>query len=295
MTADSAARSEQPEFANGNNDIPSGSTAFFEVDHGRFVPDPSIASGPWNRDQLHGRLMVGLVARMIEQELLPLGFRCIRLTVDLFRVASMDPVELAFEPLREGRRLQVVEVVLSAGSVEVAHATAALLQVTAPPAGTVWSRPPWSVPGPHELVSQPPQSVAGQTYEMRPITSIPALSEGTKVWTRERHALIAGEQVSPFVRVALAADLCSPLSAWGDHGLHYVNCDVTIHLHRPPQREWVGIEVAEHLSDAGLAIGACRIYDETGPLGWVSVSGMAVKGAGLFEAGALRYTDGTTR
>jgi hypothetical protein len=285
VTADSATPVDESDPSiSAPEAAPESKGAFFDVDGDLLIPDPVLASGPWRNDQLHGRLVVGLFARALERAPTLRGYRCVRLTADLFRVAPLRPVSLSFSPLREGRRLHVVDIVMSAGGIALARATAALQRSTFAPPGSIWGPPSWSVPSPDDLQPQVPQSDAGRTYELRLITPIPAVGEGTKVWTRETYPLVTSERVSPFVRVALAADLSSPLSAWSDAGLRYVNSDVTIHLHRPPHREWVGLEVTNHLSGDGSAIGSCRIYDELGPLGWTSVCALAVEGAALPNA-----------
>ena len=95
------------------------------------------------------------------------------------------------------------------------------------------------------------------------------------MWIRETHAVVAGETLEPFTRVAGCADIASPLSHSSDQGLHYVNADITLYLQRLPLGEWVGWEVREHQSDAGVAIGECRIYDEQGPIGTSSTCAVA--------------------
>jgi acyl-CoA thioesterase len=89
---------------------------------------------------------------------------------------------------------------------------------------------------------------------------------------RETHALVAGEALTPFVRVAGSADFVSPLANSGDSGLHYVNADITLYLHRLPEGEWVGYEVSSHQSDAGIAVGDCTLYDERGAIGKSAVA-----------------------
>ena len=50
-------------------------------------------------------------------------------------------------------------------------------------------------------------------------------------------------------------------------GLHYVNADISLYLHRLPASEWIGWEVCDHGSAAGVGRGECRVYDEMGPIG----------------------------
>jgi hypothetical protein len=87
--------------------------------------------------------------------------------------------------------------------------------------------------------------------------------------------LVEGEPLTPFVRAALAADFASPFANAGDHGLRYINSDVTLYLHRTPVGEWIGLEVVNHQATDGVAIGECRVFDEVGAIGTASVAALA--------------------
>jgi len=87
--------------------------------------------------------------------------------------------------------------------------------------------------------------------------------------------LVEGAPLTPFVRVALAADFASPFANAGDHGLGYINSDVTLYLHRLPVKEWIGFEVVNHHATDGIAIGECWLYDEKGPIGTSTVAALA--------------------
>ena len=69
----------------------------------------------------------------------------------------------------------------------------------------------------------------------------------------------------------MAADLPNPLANSGVEGLQFINADLTLLLARPPVSEWIGLEVTDHLSHDGIAIGSCKLYDTTGAIGWSSV------------------------
>jgi hypothetical protein len=96
-----------------------------------------------------------------------------------------------------------------------------------------------------------------------------------RVWLTERRTLVEGEPLSPFTRAAMAADLASAFSNTGDRGLRYINSDVTLYLSRLPRRDWIGFDVVDHQAADGVAIGACRVYDQEGPIGTANVCALA--------------------
>jgi acyl-CoA thioesterase len=85
---------------------------------------------------------------------------------------------------------------------------------------------------------------------------------------------VEGEPLTPFVRVALAADFASPFANSGDQGLKWINSDITLYLARLPATDWVGFEVKNHQAHKGVAVAECWLYDEEGPIGFSSVAAL---------------------
>jgi hypothetical protein len=86
------------------------------------------------------------------------------------------------------------------------------------------------------------------------------------VWMRPRVALVAGEPVSPLQRVMLAADGGNGVSAPLDWATHiFINTDLTVHLLRPPEGEWVCLDSVTHVDGIGMTDTA--LWDERGRIG----------------------------
>lgn len=240
------------------------------------MPGPH-ARGPWGEASLHGRIVAGLFAREFERAYGDPDFHPARLTVDLFRLPSMAPLSARVEAVREGRRIRVLGGVMESEGREIARASAVMLRRGESHAGTIWSPEPWDAPAPHEIEPPPPRGEGFQApWDMRSIGAPVFGTSGRKrAWLRDTRELVAGEALSPFARVALAADIASPMSHSGDQGLAYVNADISLYLHRLPEGEWLGWDVTHHHSAEGIAVGGCSIYDESGPIGTSSVCAVA--------------------
>lgn len=252
--------------------------AFFHPDGHLLVPEPEARS-PWSDQMLHGRLLAALAARAVEHEQLPDEFTPVRLTVDLFRAAPMEPVTVTTSPVRIGHRVRVAEVRIDCQGREVARASVVMLRAGIGPGGRVWSPEPWDVPEPESIPPTPaPEGADGRRFPM----DIRHVGEGgfgtigpKHVWVREVRELVAGEAPSPFVRVCGAADLANPFANSGELGLGFINADLTVYLARPPAGEWVGLDVTAHISEGSVAIGACDLYDQRGRIGTASVASVA--------------------
>jgi hypothetical protein len=88
-----------------------------------------------------------------------------------------------------------------------------------------------------------------------------------QAWIRDRRQLVRGVELTPFVRAALAADLASPLANFGTEGLDYINADLTLHLGRLPEGEWIGTETAHRVAGNGVSMAVCTLHDHRGPIG----------------------------
>ncbi len=250
--------------------------AFFERDGDMFAPS-DFCRGPWNHDSLHGRAVSGLLAYGVEGHAPGPEWQISRLTVDMFRLAPHRPTRLRTRVLREGNRIRSVEASLEIEGVEMARASGLLL-LRADVPSTAWS-------GSEEAVAPPSDGApmeAGEGpfgdhrdgWDVRQVRSSPE-ADPSIAWLRMAYPFIEGEATSPFVRAAAAADFANPHSNRSEPRRAFINADVTLHLFRYPDDEWVGFQVAAHDSRGGIAIGSCVLRDLGGPIGRSTVATIA--------------------
>ncbi|MCP5029762.1 MAG: thioesterase family protein [Actinomycetia bacterium] len=253
-------------------------TSYFRSSGAGFMPGPD-AVGPWAPDMLHGRFLGGLAARSIELEFVEPGWRVARLTVDMFRPAGLQFTELTLRVVRQGRRIRVVDALLTVGDHEVASVRAIILVEGPPPPGTIWQAERWESPAPESLPRPEPRP--GDDPDTDPVWDF-RIHEGgfrsndrTRVWTNDSGHLLDDEPLSPLVRAALSADLASPLANGSEAGIGYINGDYTLAMARYPQGSWVGLETTTHLAADGIAVGAMTLYDTDGPFGTSTTTALA--------------------
>jgi Thioesterase-like superfamily len=268
-------------------DLPRGSGAgegFFHADGDDLIPT-ELADSPWGA-VLHGRLIGGLTARAAERaRAQDPNLICARLTIDMFRSAPLAPMRASVRPIRAGRRIAVLEVTVEQDKGPIGQGKVVLLRRSEQPWGTFRPAPDWAAPAPDQL--GPPPSLANgrglgraeghrwnppwQAWPVRGPSS--PLSDG--VWIRDVYPLIAGEELTPLVRLAMAADLASPHTNSSDRGLHFINADYTVYLGRVPQGEYVGIQPHGHISDRGVGVGQAVAHDVAGPVGFIATAAVA--------------------
>jgi hypothetical protein len=254
---------------------------FFRRDGALYQPTP-MSRGPWSATSLHGRVVAGLLAHRMEQEHGEPDLMPARFTIDMYRLPDLSAAEVTVTPIREGRRIKVIDAEYSVGGVSMARATCQFLRQTENPAGNVWSPPNWDAPKPDEIPApQDSRGAMGGMWATRRIAGdFGEFGPNKRLWMSEVRDCVEGEPMSPFVRAALAADFASPFANSGDQGLAWINSDITLYLHRLPTTPWIGFEVKNHGETRGVAIGECWLYDERGPIGTSTVAALAQKRMG---------------
>jgi hypothetical protein len=87
-------------------------------------------------------------------------------------------------------------------------------------------------------------------------------------WIRLREPVIAGETPSGVQRLVAAADFGNGVSAvlpfdrW-----MFINPDITVHVERPPDGEWIGLDAVTRITDHGSGATSTTLYDERGRVG----------------------------
>jgi hypothetical protein len=232
------------------------------------------ARGPWAGHEVHGGAPAALIARALERVETRVPMRCVRLAFEFERGVPMEPVTVAARVTRPGRRLALAEAVVRHGDAEVMRARATLLrvgEVGGLPAPGVESLPP----GPEHAE---PVRWRGHRHseafyvtgaEVRAVGGASPRAPGPGMrWLRLRRPLVHGEQPTPLQRVAALADFGNGVSRTLDiRGHVFVNTDLTVHLHREPVGEWIGLDARTDLDEAGIGQATSVLHDERGRVG----------------------------
>ena len=251
--------------------MPLISDAIFNYEGGRYLPTERARS-PWSDMMVHGGPVAGLLAHAIERFTPGGEMRVVRLTVDLFRPVPMAALTVTARSARNGRRIHAIDAVLLADGVEVARAGGLLLRPTESPSlvtGPAPDLPPSpETIEPRPLVRQgavPRRTGFHTTVEFRRVTAQPGAP--VTAWLHLPVPLIEGEELTPLVRLVACADFVNPLAGGSrPGGVGYINTDSTIHLHRLPAGEWIGMQVTR-MVEAGIGVATAILFDQGGPIG----------------------------
>ncbi|OBI81125.1 thioesterase family protein [Mycobacterium sp. E740] len=247
--------------------------AFFTPDGDAFVPAP-IARGPWGQT-ISGNYVGGLLGHVLERDAGNPEFQPARLTVDLFRPAALSAVRVETAAVRQGRRLKLVDALMTQDNTVVARATALFLRRGDQPRDEIWTSPvtmPPLPPTPDPI----PRGLSTLVWTYGKEGHEPSPGEGLSgwqhsgpkyIWVRDFRPLVEGEELTPFTRAAMAGDMVSSLTHFGPSGLQWINADYTVTLARLPRGPYLGLAALTHYSHDGVATGTATLVDEHGPIG----------------------------
>ncbi len=259
-------------------------TPVFQRQGDLWVPT-ALALSPWSAELIHGGPTGALVAHAVETLKPDPTFLISRLTIDMFRPVPARPLRAAARLVRQGRRIAAAEVSVFDGDVEVTRASALMLrtqEVDIPTASTFGRR---DLPAPEAV---PERSIfsRGRTreqvppgfhlhIEVRQFRDEPAIGGGRSVgaWLRFPYPLFEGEEVTPYLHAASLADFANGLGGINaGEGSGFINCDVTLTIHRQPEGEWVCMEVESGAGPSGVGSNHAVLSDTRGVFGKVTQS-----------------------
>ena len=239
---------------------------------GPIVRPTRYAAGPWDPRLQHGGAPSALAAWAAEKVGTPVPMRLARLTVELLRPVPVAELTIETDVLRQGRKIQLVQVRLFAGGVEVTRATALKVRaVDMPLPGDVGMpmRPaplPESVPASDMGISAAENFASN--FELRRIAGGFADLGPGRVWFRQHRPLVEGMATSPAMRATAVADFSNgisavlPFSDWT-----FLNGDLTVSLAREPEGDWIFSDAETWAGPDGIGTAVARLADRRGPFG----------------------------
>jgi acyl-Coa thioesterase superfamily protein/acyl-CoA thioesterase superfamily protein len=241
--------------------------AFYSLEGDQVVPS-ELTRGPWDPDSQHAGPPSALLARALELCEPRHGARLGRVTVEILAPVPIEPLTVNARVARPGRSVEMLEASLEGPQGELMRARGwRLVQADI---GADW-----------EQEEAPPGREDAEALEFFPTgekvgwhTAMEIVFARGRflypgpatVWMRPRVELVQGEAITPLQRVMLAADGGNGVSAPLDwSSFVFINTDLTVHLLRPPEGEWVCLDSVTHVD--GLGMTDTALWDERGRIG----------------------------
>ena len=234
----------------------------------------ALTIGPWDPALQHAGPPAALLLREAERAGAIEGGQTVRLAYDIFAPVPVGPVRLRSSVVRPGRRIELVEAVLTAEDERpLMRLSAWRMRSRADGAA-----PP--VPAPHPAAARPADSRAEDAAFFRTEVAYHRALEWrfptgsfnspgpASAWTTPRCTLIQGEPMTPLQHLLVMTDAASGISAELDWTTAtFANVDLLVSLSRAPRGEWVGMDAVTTLGGSGAALCTAVLFDEDGAIG----------------------------
>jgi acyl-coenzyme A thioesterase PaaI-like protein len=252
---------------------------FTVTSDGRFEPTEH-ARGPWDPGALHGGAPAALIARAFEQLQPGVELPLARLGFEFLKPIPLAPLTLSTRIVRNGRRVQELAAELTtaggggAGGELICRASALRIQPVPQGLPSKGQTQAEKMPGPEHgktvefaLNKAAGTSLATTGMEMSWLTD-PWHQGPGRVWMRLRQPILPDEPATALVRLVATADFGNGVSAELPFDQYlFINADLTIHLWRAPQGEWIGLDARTLLHDGGTGMAESVLHDQGGPVG----------------------------
>jgi hypothetical protein len=244
--------------------------AFFRrIDETRFEAT-ELTRGPWSPDHQHGGPPCALLGAMIDAQLDETQVIA-RMIVRLPRPVPIETLEVRLGPLEGGRNVKTIDAQLLSASGKVVCTAEAMVLARADEPMPANDPAPVEAPAP-DAVEEAGFPFFGPApgYDKAMEVRFARGTWGTGdvlAWMRMRVPLVAGEPVTPLVRVLTAADSGSGVSQRLTGAHSFVNPDIVLSFFRLPVGEWIGLEARTDTQTSGLGLADTRLVDARGGFG----------------------------
>jgi hypothetical protein len=240
----------------------------------------ALTIGPWDAGLQHAGPPAALLAREAVRAGGVDGGQTVRLAYDIFAPVPVGPVRVRTTVVRPGRRIELVEAVLTGADDRPLMRLSAWRLRVREDDGTGGG-----TPQPHPAPAGPedsrPEDAAffseeiayHRALEWRFATGSFNAPGPAAAWTRPRCSLVEGEPMTPLEHLLVMTDAASGISAALDwNTVTFANVDLGLALHRPPRGEWLGMDASTVLGGTGAAQCFAVLFDGDGAIGRSSQS-----------------------
>lgn len=227
----------------------------------------NLAKGPFAGQ--HGGAVAGVLAGAMERRALAIDAGLAsQMTCYLMSPAAIEPVEIDVLDVRRDERTSLLRAVMMQGERQIAEATAIFIQPQ-----TISAVPQFPTGA---------QKQATEHFDIGDLSDTPWYRDAVEIerdvqgWFWLRHKIPIVKPMGPLSFVTSLVDWASSLTRPEWFGTNDVvsfpNADLTVHLAREPQGEWLGIDGRSNWLPHGAGLTFANLYDEKGFIGRSSQS-----------------------
>ncbi len=228
------------------------------------------AQGAWNPQEQHMAPVSGIMVRELEGFAPRPDLRMARISFDILGMIPGGEFSIECTVLRPGKTIELVQAEMIANGRTAVRATAWRLQRSDTTAvaglGDV-AMPPRAEATVAEGLAEWP----GGYIRSIELQALPGAVPGRgQAWLRGRYPMVEGEATADLVKLIGVADTANgiaPRIAPGEGTYIFPNTDLSLHLYREPEGEWLGLDTSVTFGSDGIGLTSSVLNDYKGPFG----------------------------
>ncbi len=233
--------------------------------------EPTVhAQGAWQETEQHMAPISALMTHLLDTHEPRPDMQIGRITFEILGMIPLAESTITVETIRPGRTIELLEATLTIGGRGIIRARAWRLAMndTSAYAGNELR----VVDGPDSAEPvDPTQEWPGGYIASLEMRALPGGRDGRRtVWMRTATDLIEGERATPLASLMTRIDTANGIATRvRPTELMFPNVELSIHLLRRPDPEWVGLDTRVSFGSTGLGLTSSTVHDGNGPLGRV--------------------------
>lgn len=246
-----------------------GEAFYLPAGDDRFV-STKYTVGPWSPDSQHLGPPSALLARALQRCAPREDLSLARITVEILGPVPVAELQVRASVLRPGRAVEMLGAELLANGRPVARASAWRIARTDTTGIAVATEEPLPPAEDGTQVYAPSDWIDGYLSAMDWVAVRGSWTEPgpATAWARQRVALVDGEEPDGLQRLMAVADSGNGLSNRLDiRRWMFINTELTVHLLREPEGEWIGMDAQTAIGPNGIGIASTVLHDRIGQVG----------------------------
>ncbi|WP_326835888.1 thioesterase family protein [Amycolatopsis rhabdoformis] len=227
-------------------------------------------TGPWAPGAQHFGPPSALLARGLERLEAPHPSLIARVTIEILGPAPVAELDQRSWIERPGRSVELLQSELSAGGKLIARASAWRIG-TVDTADVATDAGPLLPSADAGTETKFPEDWTGgylDAVEWRAVRGSITTPGPAAVWGRQRIPLVDGEEPTGLQRLFAVADSANGVSHFlSARDWLFINSELTVHLRRAPEGEWIGLDAVTLVGPHGVGTAASTLHDGSGPVG----------------------------
>lgn len=241
--------------------LPAGENRFRPTEH---------TSGPWSADAQHFGPPSALLTRAMERLSGQRAAMLARVTVEILGPAPLTELTVDARVERPGRSVELLTAEMRAAERIVARGSAWRLATSDSTHVAAGAAAPLPTVDEADEATWPAGWRSGYLTAMEWRTAAGSVDEPgpATVWVRQRVPLVPDEEPSGTQRLLAVADSGNGASSRLDpERWWFINSELTVHTHRVPGGEWIGLDADTVIGSDGVGTASSTLHDVHGPVG----------------------------